>query len=97
MRTVSYFPWRTKIAAFALLVAWFAWPGDGRAQWDGRAPIAGGVELPESAAGGSRHLEPDRLHRQLRQRWDGSLGTRLGPAHHSGADDHDQGDLHRSR
>ena len=32
MKTVSCFPWRAKIAALALLGAWFAAPGDGRAQ-----------------------------------------------------------------
>jgi hypothetical protein len=33
MKTVSCFPWRAKIAALALLVAWFAGPDDGRAQF----------------------------------------------------------------
>jgi hypothetical protein len=32
MKTVSCFTWRAKIAALALLGAWFAGPGDGRAQ-----------------------------------------------------------------
>jgi hypothetical protein len=33
MKTVSCFPWRAKIAALALLVAWFAGPDDGLAQF----------------------------------------------------------------
>jgi hypothetical protein len=43
MKTVYYFPWRPQIAILALLVAWFAGPGDGRAQWDGRAQSPAGL------------------------------------------------------
>jgi hypothetical protein len=43
MTTVSYSPWRAQIATLALLGAWFAWPSDGRAQWDGRAQSPAGL------------------------------------------------------
>jgi len=80
----------------ALLAAWLAGPGDGRAQSPGCAD-GGWVVLPKSAAVGPRHLKPDCLHCQLRQRWQAGLGPRTGAAHYRGVDGHDHGDLHRSR
>ena len=43
MKTFSCFPWRARIATLALLAAWFAAPGDGRAQSPGAVQLPTGL------------------------------------------------------
>ena len=95
MKIVSYFPSRASIAALAFLAAWFAGPGGGHAQSQG-AQLPPGLTCQKVPLEG--HVTSNPIACAVSCAKGGKLASALPwPAHDSGADDHDQRDLRRSR